>query len=172
MALSNWFIVMWNTNGESYLDTPEISVNDYTIEVYKNWIQINYKDKWIMDVLSGSTEGNGFTIQAERGKQQSIYAIIEWMADGKVNKLYVIAGYTFIDDEDVGCLPETVKHFQKWVERTLRGMYEKPPKFSPAISRNQGDVYFSKTLGLPQQYQEVGKKPPKSYFDQILGIDK
>ena len=171
MALSNWFVVAWNKDGDNYLEMPKVKIKGFTIEVYKNSICLYRREKWLMDIYSGEIEGTSFSIKAKRGKQNSIYAIITWFTGTKnikMHRLYVIAGYTFVDDEDIGCLLSTVEDFKQWVKETLEKDFQKPPTFKDAISQNQGDIYFSKELGLPRQYQKVGEKPPKTYFEMIL----
>jgi len=144
-----------------------------TIEVHKNWIYLSREGKWILDIQSGEIEGVRFSISAKRGRQKSIYAIITWFTgkgeELKMHRIYAIAGYCFRGDEEVGCLPETVESFKKWVAKTLKRELEEPPVFKPAISQNQGDIYFSERLGLPKQYQKVGEKPPKAYLGIMLG---
>jgi len=169
MALSNWFIVAWDKEGNNYLEMPKVKIKGLTIEVIKNYLSIFKRNKWILDLYSGEIEGTRFSIKAKRGKQNSIYAIITWFTgikNTKMHRLYVIAGYTFKDDEEVGCLPSTVEDFKRWIKETLE--LEELPSFKDAISQNQGDIYFSKELGLPRQYQKVGEKPPKTYFEIIL----
>ena len=175
MALSNWFIVAWDENGDNYLEVPKVTDGEYTAEVYKNWIDLRKGDKPIATIYSGHITVGRITIHTKKGKQQSICGFIEWFeGEGdniETHTIYFIAGYTFKDDEDVGCLPETIEDFKKWVNRVLKEEYftEEPIKFKPAISQNQGDLFFSKELGLPRQYQKVGEKPPKAYFDIMLG---
>ena len=173
MALSNWFIVAWDKNGDNYLEIPKITDGEYTVEVYKNWIDVRNKDKPIATIYSGHIEIGRITIHTKKGKQNSIYGFIEWFeGEGdniETHTIYFIAGYAFKDDEEVGCLSETVKDFETWISKVLKEEYfVEPPKFKPAISQNQGDLYFSKELGLPRQYQKVGEKPPKTYFEMIL----
>jgi len=146
MALSNWFIVAWDEEGNNILEIPEIEIpayknlKGYRIKIHKNWMYIfpsgdKPYNKRIITVYNGKMDLPNIYIETKRGNQNSIYVIITYFTGKKrkMKRIFVIAGYGFkpsgphIHDLSeelelepwVGCLPETVTDFKEWVNQIL-----------------------------------------------------
>jgi len=53
MALTNWFIVLWNEYGESIRPGSIVKVGDIKVEIYKNKIFLYFKDQSIATIWDG-----------------------------------------------------------------------------------------------------------------------
>ena len=196
MALSNWFIAMWNGKGKSIV--PQIVKHeDVEVEVYKNYIIVKM-GKRRCDMWSGELHTGLVKIIACRGPQESIFAYIEVLGE---ETFYAIAGYGFDDDSEewVGCKPRTLEAFKRWLQvvvnrdiydqmrdeyflkqmseltgKTIEELREeikgelKQVRLERARIFNQGDLYFSESLDLPLQWQEEDGEAPKPYFEHFI----
>jgi len=123
MALTNWFIVLWNEYGEPIRPGSIVKVGDIKVEIYKNKIFLYFKDQSIATIWDGHIDVWPIVVSAKRGLQFSVYFMIKWYEEkeddlSETHYLFGIAGEGYDDHGKwVGCLPETIKDFRDWAFR-------------------------------------------------------
>lgn len=155
MALSNWDIAAWNKDGIPTVGN--ITVNNITVEIYKNWIYVRDQECWkeeyvgfgqnvVMQIQFGDIEYRGFRIQAVRGPQDSIMAVVRYgyNQDENYQALYAIGGYAYYRNKCIGITEKTIERFRK--HKFFREECIEFPEFKELRRYNQGDAFIVKEL--------------------------
>lgn len=185
MALTNWFIVLWNEYGESIRPGSIVKVGDVKVEIYKNKIFLYYEGQKIATIWEGVIEAWPIEISAKRGLQFSVYFMIKWYEKkgddlSETHYLFGIAGDGYDDLGNwVGCLPETIKDFKDWAfqefNRDLLEILE-DEKFLEQLSRLSGEPVEKIREEERQKLKYIPWKPGKIYnqgdlyFSEALGF--
>lgn len=188
MALSNWDTLALTHEGKS-CNGVFVSPLGVTVEFYKNWVYVRDPQAWrsaggwaeptVMEVQHGELRYQDVHIQAWRGPQRGIYAVVS--AWNRTTDLYTgmvgcgVYGYkqSNLEDEDdgwVGVLPTSVVWFQGRLTKTYKGTclpWLKGFRLDGATRFNQGDAYFAKALGVETPATPPGESGP-TVLEQMM----
>ena len=169
MALSNWDIMAWDTEGKSCVGFLE--KNGVRIEIYKNWVYIYDKEylsgdksnllkdynRPVMTLYKGFFDYKGFKIHAVRNESQNgIYIAVshtDWDEvddegkNGKKTYFFGIGCYGYSDDNDdwIGVTPETFEEFIEWIGRLpcedFSSMYCQDEKYKRIVDNIKQNPY-------------------------------
>lgn len=169
MALSNWDTISWNEKGNNL--SGKMTVGDITVEIYKNYAHIQHKKAWIKEshfvkpyviqIHEGNLTYLNIDIYAKRGKQNSIYLVVE----SEKRKMFGIGCYGYKRNKFVGVTQDTLNDFIKWAKKQ-----ESDYNFTLVLPKNpkrfnQGDTFF---IGTIKSQTKIGKQLKETLFTSII----
>lgn len=173
MALSNWDLVAWDTEGHPCTGT--LKCPDGTeVEVYKNWAYVRdphahrgpgeqFTAPTVMEFWFGELQYRGLSLLGSRGRQNSIFLVATCEgADSVMKALYGIGAYGYRGGRYMGVEPQTVEAYFKWLKRALKRtclwrLSTELPAFAPPLRFNQGDTVMASALGVPLPASDPGQ---------------
>ena len=179
MAMSNWDAMAWDEKGKS--SDGLLVIKNVSIEIYKNWAYLKDEKAWekdgafikhtIMQVHMGNFTYKNFKIVAKRGKQNSIYIVVEYNNyDKKIKKyLYGIGCYAYKGDIMVGVEENTLKDYLKWLKKVSEEDYLDYVEPKEKIRFNQGDAFF---IGKNGAKTKIGKQKETIMSKMIQNLQK
>jgi hypothetical protein len=173
VALSNWDTLAFSM-GESPLVGSVTNHAGETVEIYKNWVNLNVANGPRTLVYSGSLHWGSWNLDIRRGPQEGVY-VAAWSyrfvsdpnrswKDCHTDQMYLVGCgvYGFDEDQWVGVKPSSVEFLRQMIDEGndhLVGWSEDlfDIDWDQAMRINQGDRYLADQLDLPVPTSRPGK---------------